>query len=184
MNKKVLKIIGLIVLCGILIIIMTGCGKKKEDNVNVEIEKINIIQDFAKYINNEEIEMAVNLMNITEYDKITRTEISKEQLETILLGINVDFYEINNIKKATEEEIRNIAEEYGTYESFVETYKDYEQYVVDYKLSIDGISVESKDIFFIKEENGKYSFVTSKVWQGLISHNYILMNNTQGEGEQ
>ena len=154
MNKKMLNIFSIILLGAIFLIGMTGCGKKNPENdTNIKTEKINIIDDFAKYINNKEIGKVV-----------------------VLFGINIDFYEINNIKRATEEDIRNIAEEYGTYESFVDTYKDYEQYVVDYKLSIDGSSVEAKDIFFIKEENGVYSLVTSKVWQGLISYNYMMYN--------
>ena len=184
MNKKMLNIFSIILLGAIFLIGMTGCGKKNPENdTKIKTEKINIIDDFAKYINNKEIGKVVDLIDIDEYDKIARTDIDKEQLETILFGINIDFYEINNIKRATEEDIRNIAEEYGTYESFVDTYKDYEQYVVDYKLSIDGSSVEAKDIFFIKEENGVYSLVTSKVWQGLISYNYMMYNRTI-EGEQ
>lgn len=184
MNKKIWSIVSFILFIGILLMGMTGCGKKDSENSdNIKTEKINIIEDFAKYINHAEIEKVVDLVDIEEYDKIARTDIDKEQLATILLGVNVESYEVNNIRKATEEDIRNIAEEYGTYESFVETYKEYEQYVVDYKLSIDGSMVEAKDIFFIKEENGVSSLVTSKVWQGIISYQYTMMNQLPVESE-
>lgn len=188
MNKKIFNLIVMILLCVVMAIGMTGCGKKKlegNEGTNIENEKVKSIKDFAQYMNNKEFTKVVNLIDIDEYSKATKIELDKEQLENILEGINIEFYEIINIRKATEEDIRAIAEEYETYESFVETYKNYEQYAVDYKLSIDGSTAEAKDIFFIKEENGTYSLVTSKVWQGLISYNYmIMMDNTPAEGEQ
>ena len=116
MNKKIWSIVSFILFIGILLMGMTGCGKKDSENSdNIKTEKINIIEDFAKYINHAEIEKVVDLVDIEEYDKIARTDIDKEQLATILLGVNVESYEVNNIRKATEEDIRNIAEEYGTY---------------------------------------------------------------------
>ena len=54
---------------------------------------------------------------------------------------------------------------------------------MDYKLSIDGSMAEAKDIFFIKEENGVSSLVTSKVWQGIISYQYTMMNQLPVESE-
>lgn len=186
MNKKILSIVSIVLLSIVLLFGMTGCGKKSsenKDNTNIGTEKINMIENFAKYISNREIEKVVDLIDIDEYDKIARIDMKKEQLQMILENINVNSYEITNIKEATEEDIRNIAEEYGTYESFIETYKGYEKYAVDYKLSIDESTVESRDIFFIKEENGQYSLITSKVWQGLISYNYMIINNTSVDGE-
>lgn len=181
MSKKIWSIVTSIVICIILIMGLTACGNKKETDDTERTDKISansikLIEDFAKYISNGEISKVVDLIDIEEYDKITKTAIDKEQLEAILEGINVDFYEISNIRKATEEESRNIAEEYEGYESFVETYKDYEQYIVDYKLSIDGSTVESKDIFFVKEENETHSLIISKTWQGLINYNYMMYN--------
>lgn len=188
MSKKIGTIIISMVMFVILIIGLTACGNKKISGNNEKEDNSNsnkLIEDFAKYISNNEIGKVIDLIDIDEYDKVASTNIDKEQLQIILESIDVKLYEISNIRKATEEDIRDVAEEYGTYESFIETYKDYEQYAVDYKLSIDGSTGEAKDIFFIKEENGTYSLVTSKVWQGLISYNYmIMMNNTPVEGEQ
>lgn len=176
MNKKILKIIGIILVCGILLTIMTGCGKKNEtkENTNIRAEKEKIIKDFVQYINDKETTKVVDLIDIDEYNKTTKMEIDKQQLEIILEGINVDSYEVSNIRKATEEDIRNVAINYEGYDNFIKTYEDYEKYAVNYKLSIDGSIAESTDIFFIKEENETATLLTSKVWQGIIAYNYMM----------
>ena len=86
MNKKMLNIFSIILLGAIFLIGMTGCGKKNPENdTNIKTEKINIIDDFAKYINNKEIGKVVDLIDIDEYDKIARTDIDKEQLILIFM---------------------------------------------------------------------------------------------------
>lgn len=175
MNKKLLKILSIILMCAILLVMMTACGKKESEEKETEAGPTKLIEEFATYINNKEIEKVVKLIDMKEYLKISNN-IDQENLETILKGMNIEAYEVSNIRKASEEEIKSVAQEYGAEEGSTDLYKDYEKYAVDYKIKVDGTEAKSNDIFFIKEENGEYSLVISKVWQGLIVYNYMINN--------
>lgn len=189
MKKKLLSIL----LIGILVIGLTGCGNKSEQkNVSTnektsdtkiekvqEDEGIELVKKYTEFISNGDVDSAVSLLDLDLLlessnlkDKWTVNEV-KESLKYFKEGN----YKFSNIYKATSNEketiLKDIAGEYS-YQAYMDKYSEYDFYVSDYSFGSDNSQKNTKkDIFYVNNKNGKLNIVNSLATESIITMYYI-----------
>ena len=145
MNKKILGVIIVAILI-VMLVILTGCAneKKIQNNSSIETETKKVqtaeetINNFFEYMKNQEFTSAIDLINIDEFNNITKNNFSKEELEEFLNNFYNNFsdvysYSIGEITKIENaEEFQRITETNNmTDDEFKENFGNNLVYCVD-----------------------------------------------------
>lgn len=178
MKKKILMVL----LCGVLLIGITGCNDKteKQEQRNQKDERLTMIEDFAKYLDNGEIDKATDMIDLNVINQTFETELSQSTVKNALTEISDYNYTVSNIKYTEHNDIKALVEELNMaegYETIIEKFSEYDFYVVDLTMEKDGQSTSMKDIYFIKKTNNGYSFLSSSTTISIIYYEYLAKEN-------
>ena len=181
MKKKIFSFL----LIAVMIFTITGCGENKEqksqnDSGTKTDERITMIENFAKYLDNGEIDKAAKMIDLDAINSVLETKMSDDTVKNAIKEIANYDYSISNIKYIEHNDIKKLVEELElaeSYEEMLEKFKDYDFYVVDLTMGRNGQNTSMKDIYFVKKNKDEYSFLSSSTTIGIISYQYYAKEN-------
>ena len=177
------KIFG-ILLIAITLFTITGCGEKtnpkNQDTLDTKDERITMIENFAEYLDNGEVDKAAKMIDLDAINSALETKMSEDTVKNAITEMKDYDYSISNIKYTEHNDIKKLVEELNmaeNYEEILEKFKDYDFYVVDLIMGRNGQNTSMKDIYFIKKNKDGYSFLSSSTTIGIISYQYYAREN-------
>ena len=181
MKKKIFSFL----LIAVMIFTITGCGENKEqksqnDSGTKTDERITMIENFAKYLDNGEVDKAAKMIDLDAINSVLETKMSDDTVKNAIKEIANYDYSISNIKYIEHNDIKKLVEELElaeSYEEMLEKFKDYDFYVVDLTMGRNGQNTSMKDIYFVKKNKDEYSFLSSSTTIGIISYQYYAKEN-------
>ena len=181
MKKKIFSFL----LIAVMIFTITGCGENKEqksqnDSGTKTDERITMIENFAKYLDNGEVDKAAKMIDLDAMNSVLETKMSDDTVKNAIKEIANYDYSISNIKYIEHNDIKKLVEELElaeSYEEMLEKFKDYDFYVVDLTMGRNGQNTSMKDIYFVKKNKDEYSFLSSSTTIGIISYQYYAKEN-------
>ncbi len=181
MKKKIFGIL----LIAITMFTITGCGEKtnSKDQDNLDIkkdERITMIENFAEYLDNGEVDKAAKMIDLDAINSALETKMSEDTVKNAITEMKDYDYSISNIKYTEHNDIKKLVEELNmaeNYEEILEKFKDYDFYVVDLIMGRNGQNTSMKDIYFVKKNKDGYYFLSSSTTIGIISYQYYAREN-------
>lgn len=181
MKKKIFSFLLILVMA----FAITGCNENKEqrnqdDSKPKTDERITMIENFAKHLDNGEVDKAAKMIDLDAINLAFDTKMSNDTIKDSLKQFESYDYNISNIKYIEHNDIKKLVEELDMaerYEEILEKFKDYDFYVVDLSMGKNGQNMSMKDIYFIKENKDGYSFLSSSTTIGIISYQYYAREN-------
>lgn len=195
MKKKILAI-GIIAMLFTMLIVLTGCGKTENENINdnnsqietsIQMEnkdtdsKETILTSFAKYINNKDYDNAIKLIDTDVVQNILKINLTQEELSKAYekqIGTYEIVYDVNSITFIENSKIDETLQNYKIVknpESVTGLFDDYDFYIIKYTMSENGKSTEMYDAMIIKQD-GK-SFAGTVVTNGILNYYYNAIYN-------
>ena len=190
MKKKLLNIL----LIGILVVGLTGCGNTKTNDTNdstneksndkviekvQEDEGVKLVEKYTEYISNGDVDSAISLLDLDlllESSNLKDKWTADEVKESLKYFKDAKF-EFSNIRKINNNEketvLKEIAGEYS-YKAYMDKFSKYDFYAADYTFdSDDGQIINKKDIFYIENNDGKLNIVNSLTTESMITMYFI-----------
>lgn len=181
MKKKIFSFLLILVMA----FAMTGCGgnteqKNQENSKPKTDERITMIENFAKYLDNGEVDKAAKMIDLDAINSALDTKMTDDTIKNAIKEMEDYDYSISNIKYIEHNDIKKLVEELNmaeSYEEVLEKFKDYDFYVVDLTMGRNGQNTSMKDIYFVKKNKDGYSFLSSSTTIGIISYQYYAKEN-------
>lgn len=189
MKRKLLSIL----LVGVIVIGITGCGSNTnkndsnesnnnlKENVQVQDNNIENIKEFLKAINNKEFDKAAALLDKENINKLLKIELPNEKFSKSLNHAfndetNTINYDINSIKKISKEELLNEISKMNENEiiknrkDIIDLFEGYDLYIVECTQIYKEETINLHDVLFINTSNSKIT--GSAIIDGVIGYYY------------
>lgn len=181
MKKKIFSFLLIL----FMIFTITGCNENKEqknqeDSKLKKDERITMIENFARYVDNGEVDKAANMIDLDAINSAFETKMSDNTIKNAIKEMEDYDYNISNIKYIEHDDIKKLVEELDmaeSYEKIIEKFNDYDFFVVDLSMGKDGQNTSMKDIYFVKNNKDEYSFLSSSTTIGIIYYQYYAREN-------